>query len=92
MLLNIEIDGIWENLRQSELQKSSKKCKNKSIVVLLSSKNQDKFSLYWKSKEIPNFLILSPYSDTPTINDKHFYDFLAKFLAESLAAGNLGEF
>lgn len=92
LLLNIEIDGTFEKLRQSEVQKLSKKCKNKSIVVLFASKNQDKFSLYWKSKAIQNFLTFSPYNDTPVISDKDFYLFISKFLTESLIEEHLGKF
>lgn len=91
LLINIQVDGIVEKFRQSEVQKLSKNCKNKSIVILIETKKHDKFCVYWKSKNIPNLLILSPYSDITAVNDKDFYDFLANSLADSLANGHLGE-
>ena len=91
LLISIEVDGVFENLRQNELQKLNNKCRNKSIVILFSSKNQDKFSVYWKSEKGQNFLVFSPYNDTPAMADKNFYEFLASFLADSLANGHVGE-
>lgn len=91
LLLTIQLDEIFQNLSQIELQKLSRSCRNKSIVLVFESKSQDKFSIYWKSKEMQNFLILAAYNDTPVVTDRNFYYYLATFLAECLACGHLGK-
>ena len=48
LLININIDQHFEALSASDHQKLAKICKNKSIVVLLTSKADDKFLIYWK--------------------------------------------
>lgn len=59
-------------------------------MIVLYSKNNENFSIYWKSKEIQHLLTLAAYNDTPQINEKCFYEFLANFLAKSLVEGHLG--
>jgi len=92
LLLDIQISGPLEKMRQNELQELSKKCRNKSTVILFATQLHKKFSIYWKSKDSQNFLTLSLYADTPDVNDKNFYDFVSNFLAKSLSSGHIGEF
>jgi len=83
-------DGLNDFI-SSEMSELMELCKNKSVVILLVSKNFDKFSIYWKSKELDHFLITKPYDDQITKDDAELYDFIAEFLAEELKFGYLGK-
>lgn len=91
LLLKVQFDQNFEKLSVNELQRLSRKFKNKSKVITLESTNHEKYFIYWKSKEILNFLTLLPYRETPPVTDKDFYDFVASFLAKSLVNEHLGE-
>ena len=92
LLLRIKVDQHFGVLSTNEVQQVAKKCKNKSLVILLTSKNEDKFLIYWKSSEIQHFLKLLPYKNTPMLTGKLFFEYLVEFLANSIANGHLGEF
>lgn len=73
------------------LKKLQQKFKNKSIVIFVAAKDDQKFLIYWKSKDIRQVLFLSPYKDYFCENDKDVCEFAAEFLVTSLQNGHLGE-
>ncbi|XP_070504766.1 uncharacterized protein [Chironomus tepperi] len=84
------IDDDFGELTGNDLTKIMDYCNGKSIVILLESKEGQRYSIYWKSKNIPFFLIFKPYNETMTIKDREIYDFIADFLATCLKLGHLG--
>lgn len=91
LLIKINIEGHFNQLSQDELKILYLKCKEKSIVILISSKNDKNFFLYWKAKEAENFLMLVPYNDIHIENDKIYFEFVAEFLVKSLINGHFGK-
>jgi len=88
--LKIQIDEIFGELTASNFDNILKYCDNKSIVIFFVSKNVQKYSIYWKSKDFGYFLVMKPFTDAPSSNDGDCYDFIADFLANSLRDGYLG--
>lgn len=89
--IKLQIDDNFEKLSSTELNSLSEKCRNKSIVILLTAKDSDTVYVYWKSKDIDNILILKHYSENYSQDDKKIYEFVAEFLTKSLSKGELGE-
>ena len=79
------------SLKTDELDILTNKCLRKSIVVLIASKNDDKFLIYWKSNEIEHFLSFKPYNSTEMEANKILFQFIVKFLASSLNKKHLGK-
>jgi len=92
LLMRIKVGQPFGVLSINEQQQLAKKCKNKSLVILFTSKNEDKFLIYWKSNKIQHFLTFLPYKNTPLLTEKIFFEYLADFLASSIANGRLGKF
>jgi len=90
--IKLQIDEHFDEICSDELKILSEKCTNKSIVILLISKHSEKVLIYWKSKEIDNFLALKHYGENYSKDDKKVYEFIAEFLTRSLSRGQLGEF
>jgi len=91
LLLKIQVEGNFDQLNSNELKILSEKCKENSIVILVSSKNEEKFLLYWKAAEAENFLKFVPYNYANIENVKIFYEFLAEFIVKSLKNDHFGE-
>ena len=73
------------------VKKLQQKCKNKSIVIFVSAKDEQKFLIYWKSKDIRHVLFLSSYKENFSVNDKDVCEFAAEFLVNSLENEHLGK-
>jgi len=92
LLLNFQFYDNFLDLDSSDLQELLRKCSDKSAVITLEAKEDAKFSIYWKSKEIEEFLVLKPNLKVDLKNVKLLNQFIADFLAESLLSNHLGEF
>ncbi|XP_070507937.1 uncharacterized protein [Chironomus tepperi] len=77
------------SLSSNELDLLAIKCIEKSIIILIASKNDDKFLIYWKSSDIDNFLSLKSYSIEMESN-KTIFLFIVDFLTYSLNQKHLG--
>jgi len=90
LFLKIQIKENFGELTASNLDRLLECCGNKSIVIFFESKNSQKYSIFWKSKELGYFLIMKPFTETPSSNDEECFDFIADFLANSLKDVYLG--
>lgn len=91
-LLKLQIEESSSNPNAKELDVLAQKCSKNSIVVLLASRNEKNFFLYWKSREIQQFLSLKIYDECELMNNLKLFDFIANFLADSLTRGYLGKY
>jgi len=89
--LKFEIDENFTDLSSSQLYYLGVKCENKAVVVAISSKDGEKISIYWKSKELQHFLTFKSYNGMILRDYKELYYFIIKFLVNSLRNGHLGE-
>ena len=85
------IDEYFKEIGENELREIKSKFKDKSVIIYLSAKINSMFSLYWKSKDINNFLAIKFHDDQFVEDDKHLYDFVADFMTQSLKDGHLGK-
>jgi len=76
----------------AELEEIAQKCAKNSIIILLFTKNDNKFLLYWKSKKIQHFMILKLCTDFDLYNNLKLFEFVTKFLINSLKREHLGKF
>jgi len=86
----IIIDEMFNELVPKSTRKLQQIFKKRSLVVYIASKENRKFLIYWKSKDIRQILSLKPYHDTLSEKDKHICEFAVEFLANSLRNGHLG--
>lgn len=74
------------------LHKIVEKWINQAVIVIFSSCDQENiFSIYWKTKELHNFLTIKDYNDEPLKFDKDLRRFIIEFLIISLDNGHSGE-
>jgi len=90
LFLKFKINGNTYKPSMHELKELNEKCRQTSVVILLSSKNEDDFLIYWKSREISHLLKLVSYKENFGKEDKNLCEFIAEFLVESIFQGNLG--
>ena len=90
ILIKFEYDNKFEDFTSSEMSMLMNLCNEQSVVIHLESKNWDKFSIYWKSKDLDYFLTTKPYENQITKDDAELYGFVAEFLANELGCGYLG--
>ena len=89
-LIRFEIADLSCGLNTFELNNLNRIFFNKSIVLLFSSKNDEKFYIYWKSYEIAYFLTIKPYDSSTIGTNRKVFEFISKFLLNSLKNDNLG--
>jgi len=94
LVIQIRIENgfdAFDALDGDSIEKLSNRFADKSAVIFLASKTSNNFLIYWKSKDIKNFLFLDFYFYEVS-NDKNeqIFNFLADFLAKSLSKGKLG--
>lgn len=89
--IKIVADSNECELNLINLKKLRQKFKNKSVILFITANDDNKFSIYWKSKDIKQLLLLKPYKESFLRNDKDLCEFVADFLADSLKIGHLGE-
>ncbi|KAL7015350.1 hypothetical protein ACKWTF_016410 [Chironomus riparius] len=90
LLFRIEIELPSDQLTSTELEEITQKCLKNSVVLLISSKHCKDFTIIWKSREISHFLTLKLYNQCKFLNDLRLFEFVAKFLTNSLKHGHLG--
>lgn len=76
-------------LNSYEIWELNGKFEKKSVILRFCSEDDGKFYIYWKSREIQNFLILTWFDEKN--EDKKMDEFLMKFLRECLRRGHLGK-
>jgi len=84
------VDTLSE-LKATDVQNISKKFHGKSKILLLMSKSEEKCSIYWKSKEIDEFLELNHSKKLDWESDRRLSEYIAEFLAKSLNNDHLGK-
>ncbi|XP_070491682.1 uncharacterized protein [Chironomus tepperi] len=72
------------------LYKISEKWTDRSIVVIFSSNDKEQCMIYWKTKELHNFLTFKFHNDEPLKFGKDLRKFIAEFLIISLDNGHSG--
>ncbi|XP_070505873.1 uncharacterized protein [Chironomus tepperi] len=90
LLLKFRINGNFYKPNMKELVELNARCKKAAVVILIASKNEDDFLIYWKSREIDRLLKLKSYKENFGKQDKNLCEFTAEFLVESLFQGCLG--
>ncbi|CAG9801230.1 unnamed protein product [Chironomus riparius] len=90
LLFKLQVEDISKKPTATDLEELGRKCANNSVVIYLTTKNDYKFYLYWKNKEIQHFLALKVYEELYLMNDTKLFDFLTSFLMNSLKRGHLG--
>jgi len=90
-LFKLEIQEAYSNLNSTELSKLTDKCRNNSVVILLSTEKGKRFFLYWKSSKIQHFLIFKPYNRLDIMHNILIFEFLATFFTNSLRRDHLGK-
>lgn len=78
-------------INSDEFDLVANKWLGKSIVLLIAAENDDDFMIYWKSSEIDYFLSFKPYNSSEIEANKTLFQFIVKFLANSLKQNHLGE-
>lgn len=73
------------------LDELAKRCATNSVILFLSTKNNENFYIIWKSKEIHHFLMTKMYEDCEKLNNLKLFEFIAEFLVKSLKQGCLGK-
>ena len=92
LLFKLEIEDDRSNFNSTELNELANRCAGNSIVIFLATKDRKRFFIYWKSKEIQKFLMLKIYDECDFMYDLRHFEFITKFLTNSLRRGHLGEF
>jgi hypothetical protein len=90
LAVRIQVDGQFDDFSANNLQDLSRKCQNKSILIFLASKNHEKFAIYWKSKDISQFITFEHYKAEFEDGDSEIYEFIVDFLINALSKGELG--
>lgn len=87
----MQVNQKFDGLDHDDIAKLNVRFTNNSFVLLISSKESDKFHLYWKSKFIQHLLKFKVYDGYDFFYDIKIFEFLAKFLILSLNNGHLGK-
>ena len=90
LVLKIQIKKVSDEPNPTELEDLGLKCSHNLVVIFLATKDYKNFFIYWKPKEIQHFFMLKTYDGYDFLNDIRLFEFIAKFLANSLKQGYLG--
>ena len=90
LLLRFEFDTDFLHLSQFELQNLNEACTGRDVVVILDGKESAKSSIYWKGKELKDFVALTPFCDESTEEHPKLYQFIVDFLVQCLSNGQSG--
>ena len=91
LFIQFQVEEDFGELTSTDLLKLTQISQEKSVVIYITSKNDDKFSIYWKLKNIQYFLMFKAYDGTSLNDEKKVCEFIADFVAKSLSKGELGE-
>jgi len=89
--IKITVENDLSELSLVNQKKLLQKFKNKSVLIFIAAKDDSKFLIYWKSKDIKQLLSLKAYKEIFCRNDKDLCEYVADFLADLLKIGHLGE-
>ena len=92
LLLKFQFYDNFLDLDSSDLLELLRKFGDKSTLMTLEAAVNTIFSIYWKSKENDEFLVLKPNLKLDLNDSKLLNQFVTDFLAESLQNNHLGEF
>jgi predicted transcriptional regulator len=92
LIIKFQFVDILPDLYPADLQNICSKFHGKSKVLLLVSEKEEKFSIYWKSTEIDEFLELKHTKKLDWESDRSLSDYIAEFLTKSLHNDHLGKF
>ena len=90
-LIRLEIDENFEPFGTKKLNKLTKLCRSKSIVVFIKSRSRESGIVLWKSNKIDYLLTLKATTRKTAFEMKEIYKFVADFLIFSLKDGHLGK-
>lgn len=91
LCVNFDFVESFEDLGFNEVNRLSYNCSDISAVISFWSANMEKFAIFWKSKDLRRFLVVTSRSNVPLDeNDIHLFKFVNNFLAKSLRSGQLG--
>jgi hypothetical protein len=85
------IEEKFDRLTSTQLSKIETTFKTSSAVVFLAAKDYTKFEFFWKSCNNEQFLVLKPFKDKFSEDEKEVWTLAANFLNNSLRTGQLGE-
>lgn len=91
LMLTVDIVETLNEISGGDLNELNCLFREKSAVVLFKAVKDFKRFVYWKSKEISNFVTVSHYKEDFGCEDRDVYQFIADFLGESLKKGELGK-
>ncbi|XP_070497764.1 uncharacterized protein [Chironomus tepperi] len=86
----IKVSDNLINLNSKCLQILSMKCKNRSAVIEIESINKGMSRIYWKSKDIDEFLTLKFNDNVHHDEIRKLNGFISNFLCNSLIINHLG--
>jgi len=92
LMIKFQFVDILPELDATDLQNISRTCHGKSKVLLLVSENEEKFLIFWKSKEIDEFLELKHTKKLDLESGRSLSEYIAEFLAKSINNNHLGKF
>ncbi|XP_070491683.1 uncharacterized protein [Chironomus tepperi] len=84
------LDGSLSDRKSEILHKISEKWMNRTMIVIFSSNDKEQCIIYWKTKELHNFLTFKFHNDEPLKFDKDLRKFIIEFLIISLHNGHSG--
>ncbi|CAG9807112.1 unnamed protein product [Chironomus riparius] len=90
LLLKFQTTDDFVDLSSTDLHKLNKVCSHKSAVIIFESKTDENFSIYWKSNEIEEFLILKINEKLDIKMDRMLHEFITDFLVKSIEINHLG--
>jgi len=91
LMLKVEISENLNEISGSDLNELNHLSKGKSLVIILTSVSDFKCFIYWKLKDMQNFLAISHYKENFVWEDREVYLFIANFLGECLRRGEIGK-
>ena len=91
-MIKFEFMDSLPEINEAVLQLMKQKYQLKSIVLILISKNDEEFSIFWKSKEIENFLEIRNTKKLNWEENLKLCEYTAEFLVNCLRNNQLGKF
>jgi len=90
LIISVTMNTLFEHPDRTEIQNLAAICKTKPVMIIFFTESFDRFQIFWKSKEITNFLTLKPLKK-PLSKQKQLFGFIADFLIHCLPNGHSGK-
>ena len=90
-LIRLKIENDFEEINDSKLTKFTRMCSLYSVILVLSSTNNESLALYWKSSQVDYFLKLNVIKKNSVSDVIELYGFIVDLLTYFLTKGHIGK-